>query len=554
MKITKHFILPLILILLTTRALPQAPYGDYKAFSARIESLQGKYPGLCAVSVLTKTSGGKNVYAIAIGPGNRDNKPAIAILGGVEGQYIAGRELALGIAERLLEEAGNAETKALLAKITFYVLPDMSPDASEQFFSSLKYERTLNARATDDDRDFRTDEDPYEDLNNDGFITLVRISDPTGNYIESDEDKRVMVPADLSKGETGKYRIITEGIDNDRDEEFNEDGPGGVIFNRNFTYNFEEYGLNSGIHAVSEPETKAVADFLYDHFNIYMTMAFGPQDNLGQPMKAQERQSPAQSTGQAGSRGMGMQTGDRRLSSITKSDETINKLLSDRYHEITGVKGAPPSKSVPGNFMEWSYFHYGRYSFSTPAWWIQSEKIKNSEAAFLKYAERKELKDVFVEWTEIKHPDFPDKKAETGGLKPFAMIVPPADTLSYLVEANYKFIAAAAKMHPELEFTDLKVENAGENLFRITLKVHNKGVFATCAESGNNNMWTRIMRISLDLQSGQKLISGQKVQRIRRLEGNDSEEFSWLLSGKGSATINAGALNTGTISTSINLK
>ncbi len=38
-------------------------------------------------------------------------------------------------------------------------------------------------------------------------------------------------------------------------------------------------------------------------------------------------------------------------------------------------------------------------------------------------------------------------------------------------------------MHPELEFLDMKTENAGDNIFRITLKVHNKGVFATCAEA-----------------------------------------------------------------------
>ena len=37
------------------------------------------------------------------------------------------------------------------------------------------------------------------------------------------------------------------------------------------------------LHPVSEPETKAVADFLFDQFNIYAVFTFGPQDNLGQP-------------------------------------------------------------------------------------------------------------------------------------------------------------------------------------------------------------------------------------------------------------------------------
>ena len=57
------------------------------------------------------------------------------------------------------------------------------------------------------------------------------------------------------------------------------------------------------------------------------------------------------------------------------------------------------------------------------------KKGKTQEAAFLKFAEKNKINDVFVPWTEINHPDFPGKKTEVGGIKPFAMINPPADTL-----------------------------------------------------------------------------------------------------------------------------
>jgi hypothetical protein len=134
------------------------------------------------------------------------------------------------------------------------------------------------------------------------------------------------------------------------------------------------------------------------------------------------------------------------------------------------------------------------------------------------------------------------------------MINPPDSNLEDLITKNYKFITTIASMHPELEYLDAKVENAGENIFRITIKVHNKGIFSTCAEIGDSNQWTRIMRITLEPGSGQSLLSGQKVQRIQRLEGDKSAEFSWLISGKGSVKINAGALNVGTITTSLELK
>ncbi|HEX2975915.1 MAG TPA: hypothetical protein VHO68_08250, partial [Bacteroidales bacterium] len=370
-----------------------------------------------------------------------------------------------------------------------------------------------------------------------GLITLMRIADRSGKYIISTDDNRVMAEADAEKGQTGNYLVYSEGIDNDNDGLFNEDGEGGVAFNRNFTYNYEEFGEYAGENPVSEPESKAVADFLYDRFNIYAVFALGPQDNLGQPFKNASQPN-----------------GDRRITSIMKSDETINKLVSEKYHEITGLKGAPPSKLSPGNFLEWAYYHYGRYSFGTPGWWFPADKGKNAEAEFLKFAANNKMDDVFVPWKEVKHPGFPGKTVEVGGIKPFIMANPPTDSIQSISEKHYRFITAIAAMHPELEFLDIKTENPGEDIFRITLKVHNKGVFATIAEVGDLNMWTRIMRLSVGLSKGQNIVSGSKVQKIKRLAGGEFAEYTWLVSGKGQVTISAGAVNTGIISTSVELR
>jgi hypothetical protein len=559
MKISFKIMAAAIIIFATPSGLnSQTGYSDYKTIGLKAGALAREFPAICSLKTLVKTQGGKDILVITIGAGDKDNKPGIAVLGGIEGGYLLGRELALGFATELCTRSTTPEIKNLLDKITFYVFPDVSPDASEQYFSQLKYEQNINARQTDNDRDFSVDEDPYEDLNNDGLITLIRVTDPAGTFTESREDKRIMVPADLSKGENGQFIIYSEGIDNDKDGSFNEDGPGGVSFNRNFSYNYEEFGNNAGLHAVSEPENKAVADFLFDHYNIYTTIAFGPQDNLGQPMKASERQG-GQQTLQANQepqepQGREQMRGPRKITSITKADEVINKLVSDKYHEITGVKGAPPARTSPGNFMEWAYYHYGRYSFSTPAWWYPVERDKNPDAAFLKYAEENKIENVFVPWTDINDPDFPGKKTEVGGIKPFVSINPPAEKLPGLVASNFKFITAVADMHPELEFLDIITESQGDDIFRLTLKVHNRGLFATCAEAGENNTFTRIMRLSLVTAGNQKLLSGQKVQRIRRLEGDQAAGYSWLIMGKGTVKATAGAVNTGIISTTVELK
>ncbi|MBN1107172.1 MAG: hypothetical protein JXA55_00315 [Bacteroidales bacterium] len=533
-------------------------YSNHKEIISSIRSMAAKHPSLCTAATLAKTEGGKDIMVLTIGTGDKDNKPGIAVIGGVTGSHPAGRELALGFASNLLGNASSEEIKTLLGEVTFYVVPDLSPDATEQYFMDIKYERHVNARKVDDDRDFRFDEDPAEDLNKDGYITLIRVSDPAGTYIESKEDKRIMVSADLAKGEKGAYLVYPEGIDNDKDGKFNEDGQGGVNFNRNLTYNYEEFGSNAGLHAVSEPETMALVDFLFDRYNIYATFTFGPQDNLTQTSRGAERSPQAQGqqaqSSQAETPGQGRRMGSRKITSVQRTDEVVMRYASEKYREITGLKGSAQPVSDPGNFADWAYYHYGRYSFSTPGWWFPVERNTEPGVAFLKFAEEQGMKDAFVAWTEIEHPDFPGKKVEVGGIKPFVMMNPPADRLSTLAEAHYKFIVAMAEEHPELEFSNIKTEDEGEGIFRVTINVHNKGIFATCAEAGQNNIFTRIMRLSLQTSKGQTLLSGQQVQRIPRITGDGVEEFSWLISGKGTLKITAGAANTGFINTSVELK
>jgi hypothetical protein len=550
-KNSRILILALTVILMASLPV-MGQYHDHAAISRKAAELGRQYPDLCSVKSLVKTAGGKEIWLITIGTGTRDSKPGVAIAGGIDGRYILGRELALGFAENILKSSAESNIRELLGKITFYVFPDVSPDASDQFFSGLKYERSINTRTTDDDRDFLFDEDPCEDMNNDGIISLIRIKEPAGNYIESNEDKRIMIPADISKGQTGNYFVYSEGTDNDKDGRFNEDGAGGVSFNRNLTYNYEEFGPNAGLYPVSEPETRAVVDFLYDRFNIFAVFAFGPQDNLGQPMKASERQGAAQGQpqNQPVDQGM-MRRENRKITSVQKTDEIINKLVSDKYHEITGLKGSPTVVAEPGNFMEWAYFHYGRYSFSSPGWWLTADKGKSAEVTFLNFADKAGIKDAFIPWTPVTHPDFPGKAVEVGGIKPFSLINPPPDSLGNLISVHFRFITAVSAMHPELEFLDVKTEDEGENIFRLTLKVHNKGIMATNTEAGEPNIWTRIMRLVMEPSAGQTILSGSRIQRIQRLQGDETAEFSWLISGKGKVGISAGSANVGQVNTSI---
>ena len=86
----------------------QTQYSDYKSMSQKIDALAKNYPSLCTAKSLGKTSGGKDIWVLTIGTGDKDNKPAIAIVGGTDGSHILGKELALGFAGTLLNEFINS--------------------------------------------------------------------------------------------------------------------------------------------------------------------------------------------------------------------------------------------------------------------------------------------------------------------------------------------------------------------------------------------------------------------------------------------------------------
>jgi len=104
------------------------------------------------------------------------------------------------------------------------------PDGVDYYLS--KPGMISHAMPWDSDRDGILDEDPPEDLNGDGAITVMRIRDETGQMKTSTLDKRLLTTR--KEYEKGEYRTLSEGIDNDNDGRFNEDDIGGINVNRNY--------------------------------------------------------------------------------------------------------------------------------------------------------------------------------------------------------------------------------------------------------------------------------------------------------------------------------
>jgi len=333
-------------------------------------------------------------------------RPALFVAANFEGDQVIGSQLALNSIERLLDDYGSDEAvKQILDRFVVYVLPRANPDGAEAMFADVKTGSTTNTRPFDDDNDGRIDEDGPEDLNGDGFISVMRVKDPEGPYMVHPDDPRLMKKADPAKGEVGEYQVYWEGTDNDGDGYLNEDPPGGVDLNRNFQHQYPYFQKTAGPHMVSEPESRAILDWIISHRNIGIILTYGQSDNLVTPPDAKGKLGPEslvdlpkfadQSVAEARSVGMfdieprtrfrffggyhddeAPRPGSARPRRPPRRPEvTINsddiayfKAVSDKYREITGLENTPQVRTPAGAFFEYGYYQFGVLSFSTPGW------------------------------------------------------------------------------------------------------------------------------------------------------------------------------------------
>jgi len=514
----------LALLLLVPRL--DAPLDGYTDFDALTKQLK-ELAAPAKLSSLGKTLGGRDIHLVTIGTGKPDDKPAILVVGTVHAPHLLGSELALRVAQRLTKQDA-----AFFDRLTVYVIPRPSPDATERFFRKPFAERPGNDRKTNDDRDLETGEDGPEDLNGDGWITMMRVEDETGPMAPHPDDPRVLVPAELKKNERGNYALHVEGRDDDGDGKFNEDGADGVSFNRNFTFNYPVFKAGAGPHAVSEVETRAIADFVFDHPNIAAILTFTPEDNLATPWKA----DPAVE-------------GNRIKTRLLGADAPFTDYVAESYRKILGATDPPAPPAGEGSFSDWAYFHAGRWSFAARGWWIPKTPAdpapKDPRAAEQLNALRwfkKEGIDGFVDWTKIDHAGFPGKTVEIGGFRPYLLLNPPAKELDALGDKHADFVKKLAELLPKLKIGDVKVEALGEAVFRVTVPVVNTGTLPTMSEMGRIGNKAYPLQLKIDLPEKASIVTGAGRVKLGVLAGSGGKtEHAWLVRGTGEIKLSAWA-------------
>lgn len=310
------------------------------------------------------------VFTIAaageVEPGDR---PALLIIAGVEPEHRVGVDVARALAERDWSDAG-----ALLSTHTLYIVPCLNPDGlgwlGGERGPTAELGRTVSP--FDADRDGRLGEDPPEDLNGDGVISMMRVYDPPAGYtletslVAEPDEPRLSRAAKSEEGEVGRFALLTEGTDNDDDGRFNEDGgsgPGsGVSLNLNFPTHFPEFREGAGARPLSEPESRSLVDWMQAHRNITGVLVLGRGDSL--------LNKPA--TGKYDETG-------RIPEGLEKDDEAYRTHIAELYKDAVSIEQAA-EPNYEGSLLSWAYADFGAWAFESAVWSRPKSEKKAPEA------------------------------------------------------------------------------------------------------------------------------------------------------------------------------
>jgi hypothetical protein len=531
------FRLAVLLIALGFAVVHAAEYQDNRSLSRQLTTLAEQNPDVVRVTDIARSMGKRKVWLVEAGEGadqDRATRPAMLVVAGIEGDDLIGSSVAASWLKQLIERYGSDdEITRLLETTTIYVIPRLNPDAAENFFARPQRETSLNGKPVDDDHDGLVDEDGPEDLNGDGLITWMRVEDAEGQYILDPKDNRLPLKADDLKGEVGAWRYLVEGIDNDHDERWNEDGPGGVNFNRNFPRDYDFFAPDSGVYQVSEAETRALAEFVVEHPNIGIIVTYGAADNLLKTPK--------------GARPEGRR---EPLKAIDEDDVGYYKVMGELYRGVIGLDKELEGASEHGTFSDWMYYQRGRLSLAAKPWSPsvamalsestekEEEKTKEEEGKKPDHKggkddederneqERKGLKwfdehspEAFVEWRPIEHPDFPEQRVEVGGYRPFVLTNPPAAMVEQIVAKQSDFLTKAAQKLPRIGVRKVEARHLGRSVYEVKFQIENTGFLPTELAQGRRTRDVHPTRLVLKLDD-KFFLSGSRITTLPAIRGS----------------------------------
>ncbi len=475
--------------------------------SAEIEMWMRKWaedhPDLVELYSVGESFGGRTLWQLTITnkkTGKDTDKPAAFFEGGRHSGEITATESAFYLAWHLIEQYGSdSAVTALLDRAAIYIRPLNNPDGSDMYRLTAQANRS-SVRPHDTDRDGLLDEDPGEDLDGDGYIRdmRVRVGKGKGEYIIDPDDKSGRLMKRVGEGK-GDYDVHSEGIDNDLDGRYNEDGIGGLDLHRNYPENWRpEPGQDAtgrgrtqngaGAYPLSEPETRSVVMWMLTHPNISVTntMDTSVPMHLRGPSTCEETECMIPSDLEL----------YEHFDSVGLSITTypwagdVFRTYNTRFpvNRFTGDSTRP--SPLFGHSPDFGYFYYGAIWYGDELWNGGRERDYDGNGTVdpvevLRYCDEQFGGTCFRKWAPYKHPVLGD--VEIGGYNPkfFSQNGPP-QVLEPWARNQALFNLYMAQSLPRIEITDAAISpvasgtDSATHELRVT--VHNPGRIPTALE------------------------------------------------------------------------
>ncbi|MGP1347659.1 MAG: M14 family metallopeptidase [Phycisphaerales bacterium] len=465
-----------------------------------MRALARAYPDLIEVRTIGQSGLGRDLLvAIITAPGSdHRSKPAMWIDGSIHANEIQATEVVLYSLWYLATYYGhNDRITELLDDYAFYMMPIVSPDSRAKWFEgpSTPHNRRWNQMPRDLDGDGLVDEDELNDLDGDGSITQMWKRDPRGGWIRNRWDPRIFER--VPDGEVGEWTYLgQEGIDTDGDGRISEDGTDGHDMNRNWPADWQpdyvQYG--AGAFPLSAPETRAIAEFCYDHPNI---AAFQSYHNTGGMML----------------RGPGT---NYRADVYPRSDirvyDEFGRLGEDMLPYYRYLVIYADLYNVHGGEATWAAEGLGVISFTNELWttgkYFQRDVNRPSDEQMWVFRDKLQFGEPFTEYTEVEHPQF--GTVLVGGLNKWSSRITPNFMLEEEAHRNFAFTMFHGGEMPKLSFDRIKVQRHAERVWSVTVEIRNEKIIPTrTARARQASIGTNDLLICTAPRGGSVVASGK---------------------------------------------
>jgi murein tripeptide amidase MpaA len=496
----------------------------YAEFTQLLKDFASRYPDLIALESAGKSFEGRDIWIITATnrkTGAAEDKPAFWVDANIHAAELAASAACLYLINKLTGEYGkNADVTRCLDSRVMYICPRINPDGAEWAMADTP--RIIRSST----RPYPYDEDNIEgldigDVDGDGRILSMRIADPNGHWKPHATQPRLMVPREPAEVGGNYYRMLPEGTLTNYDGvsiKVNKDRQG-LDLNRNFPagwrQEFEQVG--AGPYPTSEPEVRAVVDFITCHGNIGAGLSFHTWSGvLLRPYSTMaDDEMPAE-------------------------DLWTYKKVGEKGTEITGYPNISvyhefrynPKDVISGTF-DWIYEHLGMFEWTIEIWcpmreagikeykyidWFRDHPVAD-DLKMLEWAD-KELKGKgYIDWYKFKHPQLGE--VELGGWdKIYSFRNPPPHLLEKELAKFPDWLIFQTLISPKLELLEAKAEKIGDETYRVRLVVQNTGWLPSyVTKRALQRKMTRGVVAEIELPEGVELMSGKQREILEELEG-----------------------------------